>query len=396
MTFSPSASFDFSLPTRVYAGTGSIGKMAEECARLGTDFLMVTAPELKAAADRVISDFGARGLKVTIANLAPGEPACHELDATAAKLRSTHFDAVIGLGGGSAIDGAKALAIALTQPEPIWMYANLANRPPAPLQGRVVPVVAVPTTSGTGSEVTPYAVLTNEETSQKGTVQQPEVFPAMAFVDPALTITMPAHLTALTGFDALAHAMEAFMNRSKAAPVAEWAATEAIGTIASSLEGAYRQGDDLELRSRMAWGSTLAGFAISHRGTTTTHAIAEPLGGLTHLPHGFCVAAVTMAVMRKTWKEDAETFARMQRAAGGKTHGTAAANAEAFVDVLQGMLDGIGLDAKALQTPLKKHGPKLAETLVSHVLGYKFRPLKQHPIEFNAGEVREIVDQVIG
>jgi alcohol dehydrogenase class IV len=396
MSLSPTASFDFSLPTRVYAGAGALGKMADACAQLGVNFLLVTAPELKAASYKVVADFAARGMHITMADLAPGEPACHELDAAAAKLRATKFDAVIGLGGGSAIDAAKALAIALTQPEPVWMYANLATRLPAPLTAKVLPVVAVPTTSGTGSEVTPYAVLGNEETQQKGTVQQPEVFPVMSFVDPALTLSMPKHLSAITGFDALAHAMEAFINRSKAAPVAEWAAQEAMRLIFEHLPRAVNQPDNLDARSAMSWASTVAGFAISHRGTTTAHAIAEPLGAITHLPHGFCVAAATVPVMELTWRAAPESFARMHNVSGGHSHGSSAAKAEAFVERLRELLSSVALDAKALQAPLQKQGPKLADTVVSHILGYKFRPLKQHPVEFNEADLKLIVSRMIG
>lgn len=391
-----STGFDFVLPTRVYAGNGALARMPDVCARIGTEFLLIASPDLSASGDQIVSAFEAFGLRVHRHELEAGEPACHVIDATAAKLRERKYHGVIGLGGGSAIDYAKAIAVALTQPHPIWSYANLATRPPLPLENQVLPVIAVPTTSGTGSEVTPYAVLTNEETAQKGTIQQPEIFPMMAFMDPSLTLTMPPSLTALTGFDALAHAMEAFINRSKVAPAAEWAAKEAIGLIFEHLPIAYLNPTDLEARAQMSWASMLAGIAIAHRGTTTAHAIAEPLGAITHLPHGFCVAAATVPVMERTWRADATKFERMYEVSGGASDKKPLAKASGFVDQLSALLDTIGLSRAALQKPLQDHGPGLADTVVSHIMGYKFRPLKQHPIEFGENDLKCIMQQVVG
>ena len=137
------------------------------------------------------------------------------------------------MGGGSVIDMAKSLSIALTNPEPIWEYANLSYRPPKILTEKTIPVIAIPTTSGTGSEVTPYAVLSNIKKNQKGTIQQSEIFPRAAFEFPEFMISMPKELTASTGIDAFAHALESYMNISKQSPISEMLSIEAMKIIFS-------------------------------------------------------------------------------------------------------------------------------------------------------------------
>ena len=135
------------------------------------------------------------------------------------------------------------------------------------------------------------------------------LFPKAAFLDPNFTRTMPPELTAATGIDAFMHAFESFINISKYSPVAEWAAREAMSIIYQTLPKVYKNLDNLELRLEMGWASTLAGIAISHRGTTAIHAIAEPLGAITHIPHSVAVAICTLPVLKYTWSKTIKKFA---------------------------------------------------------------------------------------
>src|SRR4030095_8647174 len=225
------STFALGIPTRLYCGVDSTKSIAEVCQNLGSKPLLVTARELVQAHERILSCLDEMGCTISTVYLDSPEPTCAFIDSLAQELRPKQYDCIIGLGGGSAIDTAKSLSIALTHTDPIWLYANLPNRPPLGLKNRLLPIVAIPTTSGTGAEVTPYAVLTNSETLQKGTIQQSEIFPYAGIVDPVLTQTMPLELTAATASDAFAHALESQLNISKFSPVSDWAGREALRLI---------------------------------------------------------------------------------------------------------------------------------------------------------------------
>lgn len=390
-------SFALNLPTKVHCGVGALAKVPDLVAALGKRVIAVVPAELSDAGRQLEEILRGRGLEVRMFPLASSEPTCSFIDVSAAQLRSRPTDCLVALGGGSAIDTAKALAIALTNPEPIWEYANLSYRPPKPLAHDPLPVVAVPTTSGTGAEVTPYAVLTNDELRQKGTIQEPKLFPVAAVLDPMLTRSLPPALTASTGIDAFAHALESYLNVSKHSPVTEWAAKEAMAIIVGTLPATFRNPADLELRAKMCWASTLAGIAISHRGTTTAHAIAEPLGALTHLPHGVAVALCTIPVLRRTLpaiERQAATLHRALRVASGTT-AAPRDEARAFLSDVEALVESVGLHKPASHFLPKEKLEGLDSLLCESILKFKFRPLKQHPVEFGAEELLEVIRAVL-
>ncbi|MCJ9430324.1 iron-containing alcohol dehydrogenase [Kordiimonas sp. A6E486] len=371
--------------------------MADLCKLYGSKPLVVYSADLEAFANPVIADLEVAGLSpVRFAQKDP-EPTCDFIDAATAELKAEAPDCVVGIGGGSAVDLAKAFAISLTQEAGIWMYANLSNRPPLPLKAPVLPVIAVPTTSGTGSEVTPYAVLTKTDTKQKGTVQEPAIFPKVALVDPVFTAGMPPALTASTGMDAFAHALEATINVSKVAPMAELFGIQAMKLILEWLPVAYEDGKNLEARQQMAFAASLAGMAISHRGTTTAHAIAEPLGALTHIPHGLGVAISTVPVLRHSLPAASASLARLWRdVMGGEALATEEAEAMAFVDALEALMTRVGLNKTVRDILGDEKCEGLRDLLVQNILEFKFRPLKQHPVEFDKAALETITADIIG
>ncbi|MGR3176461.1 MAG: iron-containing alcohol dehydrogenase family protein, partial [Candidatus Anammoxibacter sp.] len=317
---------------------------------------------------------------------------------SAKRLRRKSFDCIIGLGGGSAMDMAKALSIVLTHSEPIWMYANLSNRSPLPIKNCLIPVIAIPTTSGTGSEVTPYVVLTNSETNQKGTIQDSSVFPKVSILDPFFTQNMPRDLTASTGIDALAHALESYINVSKVSFVAEWAGKESIRLIFGNLIETLNNPENLNYRVAMAWASSLAGIAISHRGTTTPHAIAEALGALTSLPHSHCVSVSTLPVLKQTWKKTKRRLAELYQSTFAKPLGkkSDSYSAEAFVIEVEKLLELTNMN-KTVESCLRKNEiERLNKELLDNVVKYKFRPLKQHPVEFKKDDLSVIINEILG
>jgi len=390
------SSFGFSLPTKVIVEKGVVSHLPAICREYGSKVLFVYSVDLKEMAGQVKELLQSEGFSVTDFEQKLPESTCDFIDAATKTLANNSFDLVVGLGGGSAIDLAKAFAISLTQAEGIWMYANLSNRPPLPLDAPVLPVVAIPTTSGTGSEVTPYAVLTKEDTQQKGTIQEPSIFPKAALIDPEYTASMPPALTASTGMDAFAHALEATINISKVAPMAELFGKAAMKLIFQWLPKAYTDGSDLVARQQMAYAATLAGMAISHRGTTTAHAIAEPLGALTHIPHGTGVTISTVPVLRYSLPRAASSLAPLWREVLGKDAlENEVVEATAFVDSVENLISSVGLNktVRDLLGPEKCEG--LSELLVRNILEFKFRPLKQHPVEFTEADLLPIANTIV-
>lgn len=195
-------------------------------------------------------------------------------------LNSGSFDAIIAVGGGSSLDTAKAVLALLKEGRSIReLYQGiLRGTPPMPL-------IAIPTTAGTGSEVTWSAVITNEEARVKETIRGEYMYPRIAVVDPELTVTLPEKMTASTGMDALTHALEAFISK-KAHAVSDGLAMEATYLIFNHLRDAVENGHDIRARSAMSIASTLAGMAFSISGLGMVHGLAEPLGGRYNVPHG--------------------------------------------------------------------------------------------------------------
>ena len=190
------------------------------------------------------------------------------------------IDFVIGIGGGSSIDTAKVVSALLTNRKSIYEYIGTDL-----LENDAVPLVAIPTTAGTGSEVTPIAILSDEKEQLKKGIVSEKIIPKYALLDPVLTTGMPKQITAYTGMDALAHAVEAFTSVN-ANDYTDALAQKAISLILENIEKAYNDGDNLQAREKMMLGSLMAGIAFANAGVTAVHAFAYPLGGMFHVPHG--------------------------------------------------------------------------------------------------------------
>jgi len=386
--------FQLNIPTQVYAGRNESERIRDIISRFGKRVLVISMQDLSEMADRIRNYITTAEISTELILLENIEPTSSYIDKLKHQLEGNEIDAIIGIGGGTAIDTAKALAIGLTHSDPIWLYTNLSNRPPLPLVNQTLPVIAIPTTSGTGTEVTPYAVLTNTETNQKGTIQQSEICPKVAILDPKLTKTQPPKLTAATGIDAFVHALESFINISKFSPVAEWAAREAMIIIYKILPEVYKNLNNFELRLEMGWASTLAGIAISHRGTTAIHAIAEPLGAITHIPHSVTVAICTPPVLKHTWSKAIKKFALLYDILEpfNRCEKTDAYKAEKIVELIITMFEKVNM-VKKNEDYIEPKG--LADKLLGDVIKYKFRPLAQHPVKFSKKELTLIISDIV-
>jgi len=265
---------------QIVFGSGKRQELGEHAAQFGERALIVcgqTALQKSGALDELSSALEGAGLEVSVFDRVEPEPSLETVEDGRSALREADCDVVIAAGGGSALDVGKAVAGLAHDTRPVDHGVEAT--------GIGVPCIALPTTSGTGAEVTPNSVLTNKDTGNKASIRGHGLLPEIAIVDPELTLSCPPDVTASSGLDALTQAIEAFVSTDAntfSAPLAE----ESARRIAGSLRQAVHHGDNLHAREDMALGSLLAGLALASARLGLIHGIAHPLGSLYHLPHG--------------------------------------------------------------------------------------------------------------
>jgi len=242
------------------------------------------------AADRVLSLLRNAGLDATVFDGTVPDPTTESLDRGVEAVRTHNADCVIGFGGGSPMDSAKALAVLASQGGPMRKF-----KAPSSYTGPALPIIAVPTTAGSGSEATQFTVITDSDTDEKMLCPGLSFLPIAAIIDYELTMSMPPRLTADTGVDALAHAVEAYVSR-KANPISDAMSLSAIGLIAGNLRRVYHDGTDHTAREAMMAAATQAGMAFSNSSVTLVHGMSRPIGAHFHVAHGLSNAMLFPAV----------------------------------------------------------------------------------------------------
>ncbi|TXM88309.1 iron-containing alcohol dehydrogenase, partial [Methylobacterium sp. WL103] len=225
--------------------------------------------------------------------------------AAAAFARASGSELVLAIGGGSALDTAKLVAYLARSHEALDAIYGVGLA-----KGARLPLILVPTTAGTGSEVTPIAIVTTPTQEKKGVVA-PRLLPDWAVLDPELTLGLPAAVTAATGIDAMVHAIEAYTSRHRKNPISDGLARQALGLLACHIRTACADGGDVEARSGMLLGSMLAGMAFANAPVAAVHALAYPVGALFHVPHGLSNALVLMGVLRFNLPEAQALYAEL-------------------------------------------------------------------------------------
>lgn len=335
--------FQFHFPTIAKCGTG----LADQAGALlkpyvdGT-LLVVTDQGLIDAG--ILAGFFASleqaGIDYQLFSAVEANPSTDVLDAAVALLKARNCTAVIGVGGGSSIDTAKGVAAMATNPGNILDYEGYDKLTQPPL-----PIFAIPTTSGTGSECTASTVFTNKRTLFKTVIVSPRLFPRLAILDPALTLKLPAAITAATGMDALTHAIESYVSR-QANPISQAMALQAIRMIAGSLEKTYFVGTDMAAREQMLLGSFLAGVAFSQSKLGNVHAISHTFGGVFNIPHGIANAALLPYVIKFNLPACPERFRDIAIALGADVTGLSVEQAAArTVDAVVALNQAIGIPA---------------------------------------------------
>ncbi|WP_211229890.1 iron-containing alcohol dehydrogenase [Desulfovirgula thermocuniculi] len=305
--------FPFRLPEVVYMGRGALENLSREVERFGAGrVLLVTDAGVQAAGldGQVVEAIEKGGARVEVFAEVEPEPSTETVDKVGQLVREGGYQLLVGLGGGSPMDVAKGAAVLATNGGSIRDYAGIEL---IPREG--LPTILIPTTAGTGSEVTQNAIFAfKDEKVKKGVVSR-YLLPKVAIIDPLLTLSCPPKITAASGVDALVHAIESYTAR-RATPHTDIYALEAVRLISSSLRAAVFNGGDLEAREKMAMGSFFAGVSLANAGVGAVHALAYPLGGRFGVSHGVSNALLLAPVMEFNCVSSLPKFARIAEAMG--------------------------------------------------------------------------------
>lgn len=310
-------SVSFQAPVRLHMGAGASRRVGELARPYGTRALVVTgrsAARRTGALDRVLESLRQAGVEAEVFDRVTPNPEAPTVDEGAELARRMGAELVIGLGGGSAMDTAKLIAAVARSGGRVWEYAPV-HGPNRRRPTDALPVIAVPTTSGTGSHVNATAVVTNPETFEKLGIWHPLMYPKEAVVDVELLASMPPAVTRATGLDVLFQCIEPYVGR-RASPFTDLLAEEGLRLVRRYLVRAYRDGSDLEARAGMAVADTLAGIAIDQAGVGLIHALEHPVSGRFGAVHAEGLAALAPAVMAFNLRERAQRFARIAELLG--------------------------------------------------------------------------------
>jgi alcohol dehydrogenase class IV len=294
---------NWNLPTNIRFGPGVISQLATACKKLSmrkplliTDEGLANLPMVKDAIAANESD----GLPTGLYSGVQGNPTGSNVDGGIAAYRAGGHDGVIAFGGGSALDAAKAVALMVAQDRPLWDFEDIGDNWKRVKKEGLAPVVAVPTTSGTGSEVGRSSVITNEEIKVKKIIFHPTMLPAVVLSDPELTVGLPPHITAATGIDAFVHCFEALCAKAYH-PMADGIALEGMRLVAEALPRAYDDGTDIEARAHMLAAASMGATAFQ-KGLGGVHALAHPIGANFGIHHGLANAIFLPYVMQANRK----------------------------------------------------------------------------------------------
>lgn len=302
--------FIFQTTKCIISEAGATGRLGEIAAEIGMSRVLLVSDQgiVKAGLlDKAVNGLQGGGIEVTVFAEVLADPPDSNILAALQLAREFGADGVVGFGGGSSMDVAKLVAFLMksSQTLPDIYGVGLAR-------GERLPLILVTTTAGTGSEVTPIAIVTTGASEKKGVVA-PQLLPDVAILDAELTLGLPPYVTATTGIDSMVHAIEAYTTRTKKNPISDTLARQALKMLYTNIHAAVENGHDLEARSQMLVGAMLAGQAFANAPVGAIHALAYPLGGHFHVPHGLSNALVMPHVMRFNLPEANGQYAELAR-----------------------------------------------------------------------------------
>ena len=340
--------FDFSIPTKVLFGVGKLDELKREDL-FGKLALVVASAEDAARGsdtlDRVLTALKHQNIDYMIFDKVRQNPSKAHVMEAAQFARDNFCDVVIGVGGASVIDSAKAIALMARNPGDLWDYVVTGSGKGLPVKNKALPIVAVITTAGTGSEIDPWLDVTNEDAREKIGFGVPSTFPRLPVVDPELTVSVPPFLTAIQGFDAFFHAVEGFIAEI-ATPISEAFSLQTIRLIYKNLPKAVRDGSDIEARTNIALAGLLSGMVQSTSSCTSQHSMEHAMSAYhPELPHGAGLLMISDAYFSFFAKYVPDRFIKMAHMMGEVTDGLSDAEKPmAFVRAMQKLKKECGVD----------------------------------------------------
>jgi alcohol dehydrogenase class IV len=339
-------------------GDNAIENSAEKIAKIGSKALIITGKHITKSGilAKLTAILEAKSVLYSVFNDITGEPTDEMIIKAVSAYKKEKCDFIIGIGGGSPLDSAKACAAMAVSDGKISDYAGKE------ITGDLPPLVLIPTTAGTGSEVTKFTVITDTKTEVKMLLKGDVLLPSLAIIDPSLSYSAPQKVTSATGIDALTHAVEAYTSK-KATPVTDVFALSAIKRIFTYLPIAYKDGSDKKARSEMALAAYEAGICINNSSVTVVHGMSRPIGALFHVPHGFSNAMLIVNCLNYALDGCYDRFATIARHIGVASSDSSDKNAaEAFIVALKDLikvveipsLKGYGIDMQKFATSIDK------------------------------------------
>jgi len=348
---------------------------------------LVTDAALRAThlLDPIIDVLKSRSIDVFVFDGVVADPSETVVRTAISRARDAGVEAVIGIGGGSSMDVAKLVAAFANSSQEL-VHAYGINK----VSGPRLPLIQVPTTAGTGSEVTPIAIVTTGDTTKLGIVSG-KLYADLAVLDPALTLGLPAMISAATGIDAMVHAIEAYTSKIHKNPISDGLAREALRLLSGSLAQVCANGRDVSARSNMLIGAMLAGQAFANAPVGAVHALAYPIGGIFHVAHGLSNALMLAPVIRFNLPAAAPLYAELAQVVLPQISGSEEARALAFIDFLDKLADQVGIARRLTQVGIQPSDvPMLAENAM-----LQQRLLVNNPREVTFGDALRLYSEAL-
>ena len=372
-------------PQKIVFGSGCIETLVADYLKLGYKRLfLLTAPPIRPLIANTIEKLQAAGVEIKVFDHILAEPTVNDFKVILQKAEAFRTDSVIGVGGGSVLDITKLVATLLYSDQQVEDCFGIGF-----IKKKGLWFACLPTTAGTGSEVSPNAILLDERDKLKKGIVSPYLMADAAYADPKLTLTVPAKVTADTGMDALTHCIEAYTNKF-AHPMVDMYAIKGIELLAKNLLRAVKDGNDLEAREACALGSLYGGLCLGPVNTAAVHALSYPLGGEYHIPHGLSNAILLPSVMKFNRPANLKKYAEVAIAMGapvGKNDDETAQNGVDFIDHLS---EAVGIPAKLSDIGIPQEAvPRLAKAAMEVQ-----RLLKNNPREVTEQDAIEIYNSL--
>ena len=372
-------------PARLVFGNGCMRQFVSDILSVHWHRVyIISAPQLLPLHDLVKTEIQDKGIDVRIDTSITKEPSIEAFSSVMESARSYQPDVIVGVGGGSVLDVAKLTAALMVSDQTIHDVIGIGK-----LEGRRTRLICLPTTSGTGSEVSPNAILLDTRDDLKKGVISPHLVPDATYVDPELTVTVPPRVTAETGIDALTHCIEAYANLNSH-PIVDMFALEGIRLISSSLARAVENGLDMEARANVSLGSMYGGICLGPVNTTAVHALSYPLGGKHHIAHGLSNALLLPHVMEFNLVDMPDRYADIAIALGAEGTGARVDVAKAGVEKVNELLRRCHIPSRLSELNIPRGG---FEEMASSALTVT-RLLKNNPRKLTKADVLAIYEKV--